>query len=68
MYQEIERDGLKPAIEVKKRMLDLGLSQRNLAKKTGICEAYLSHFLRGRMRLNAIEKAKISAVLGERVE
>ena len=67
MNNKIEFDGITPGEQLKMALLREGKTQRFLAEKTQIPESYISHYVRGRMVLSNMEKAKITAVLGQEV-
>jgi len=49
---------------IKKALVDRGLTQKELARRIGISEQALSHFLCGRRRLKAAELEEIADALG----
>lgn len=54
-------------IEVKKRLLDMGMKQTELAEKIGVSESYISEVLSGkRESLNA--RKKILSIIKERID
>lgn len=64
MYQNrVETEGRRPQTRIKTILLQRGLSQRDLSKKSGICESYISYFIHGRMLPGNMEKAQIAAAL-----
>jgi hypothetical protein len=53
----------KRNIRLKKTLLDLGLSQREFSKRSGINEWYLSTFINGKYPLREEQKQKILTAL-----
>lgn len=53
-------------IEVKKRLLDIGMKQTELAEKVGVSESYISEVLSGKR--DAIDtRKKILSIIGEEI-
>lgn len=52
-------------IPLKVAILESGLTQRDLARLSGLHENYISMLVRGRLNPNEAEKQKISAVVGK---
>jgi len=59
---------MKKRGDLKKILFESGLSQRQLSRKTGIPESYLSMYVQGRMLLRREEKELIAGVLNLRVD
>jgi len=49
---------------LKLAIFENGISQRELAKKTGIHESFISMAVRGKFNLDPVQKAKIAKAIG----
>jgi len=49
-------------IEIKKKLIELGITQRNLAKQLKITDAYLSDILKGNRKASDIRQEIILAI------
>lgn len=54
--------------KLKQILIEKGLTQRDLANKTRIPEAYISHFIHGRFIFNETSQNKIAQALGVKKE
>ncbi len=52
-------------LQLKLAILENGLSQRELARKTGIHESFISMAVRGKYNLDEIQRAKIAKAIGK---
>ena len=52
-------------LKFKIAILQNGLSQRDLARKTGIPEAYLSMAINGKFNLDPVQRGKIIKAIGK---
>lgn len=52
---------------LKRIMFEKGITQRELAEKTGICRVYLSLHINGRVNLKDLEKLRVAEALGCKV-
>lgn len=52
-------------LHLKMAILESGLSQRNLAKMTGIHESVISMAVQGKYNLDQFQRAKISKAIGK---
>jgi transcriptional regulator with XRE-family HTH domain len=55
---------IKKNLKFKKTLTELDIKQRELSRRTGIPESYISHYANGRMQLSQTERGKIADALG----
>ncbi|MHC4216324.1 MAG: helix-turn-helix domain-containing protein [Planctomycetota bacterium] len=58
----------KPNTKIKSALLELGWTQRDLSKKTQIRQEYISMCIHGKFILNDMQRVKVAAALGKKVE
>ena len=56
--------GVEAKHRLKLILLKEGMTQRELAKQSGVTESYISLYVRGRMNLSTDQKARIAEALG----
>lgn len=55
--------GIKANHRLKLILLKQGMTQRELAKQSGVTESYISLYVRGRMNLSTDQKTRIAEAL-----
>ena len=58
----------RPNTKIKSALLELGWTQRDLSKKAKIREEYISMCIHGKFIFNDMQRAKVAAALGKKVE